>query len=69
MPLPKIYTTKEAAKFLHKGLNFIYDAMRAGTLPHGRMGRSYFIREDALLKFMNDACQTGINQDGTVRKC
>lgn len=49
-PLAKPYTL---ADFLKIDIDYIYDALEDGYLPHFNYGSSYFIKTAEIIKFMN----------------
>ncbi len=47
------YTVADAAKLLNVSKDFIYEQLRAGKLPHVKMGKCR-IRHQALVNFLAD---------------
>ncbi len=53
-PLPKVaYRVDEAARLLNVHPSTIYELVRAGTLPHKRLGRRIIIPAKALDEWLN----------------
>jgi len=48
-----VMTPYDVAKETHSSLRFIYKQMKAGTIPHVKLGDKYLIGREAFLKWVN----------------
>lgn len=53
--MQKVMTVDEVAMYLHKSKYTIRNWIKRGLLPASRLGRSYFIAEDALAQVLRPA--------------
>lgn len=51
----QVYTAKEVSKLLHIGKNLTYDLMRSSGFPSYKIGRQYYVTDDALNKWLKNA--------------
>ncbi len=52
----EVMTVEEAAEFLRIGRNQLYDALGRGEIPSARIGRSYRLSRQALMRFLAGSC-------------
>jgi excisionase family DNA binding protein len=48
-----ILSASDIAKELNVGINFVYRYLKAGTIPHVKIGDRYFISRVAFEKFIS----------------
>lgn len=53
--IPDLLTRKEVQRILSVGKNTILALIRAGALPAFKIGKSYRIRKDDLIEFINNS--------------
>ena len=52
-----VMTPYDVAKETHSSLRFIYKQMKAGNIPHVKLGDKYLIGREAFLKWVNSNSQ------------
>jgi excisionase family DNA binding protein len=50
-----VMTPYDVAKETHSSLRFIYKQMKAGAIPHVKLGDKYLIGREAFLKWVNSS--------------
>lgn len=50
----QMFTVKEVSSMLHIGINQAYDLVKTGKISAMRVGRSYRIPKDKLLKYIEE---------------
>jgi excisionase family DNA binding protein len=52
-----VMTPYDVAKETHSSLRFIYKQIKAGKIPHVKLGDKYLIGREAFLKWVNSNSQ------------
>lgn len=50
--LPEVLTVEQVLKLLPVGRTVLYEALRSGQIPSGRVGRRYVIARETLVKLL-----------------